>query len=53
MRSLRASMRLQERPLDSMVLARGLTRYSERGQAYVHELQDIIRINRLHALDRS
>jgi Bax protein len=53
MRALRASMRLQGRPLDSMVLARGLTRYSERGQAYVHELQNIIRINRLNALDRS
>lgn len=53
MRDMRASMRSQGRPLDSMVLARGLTRYSERGMAYVHELQDIIRINRLGALDRS
>jgi Bax protein len=53
MRELREKMRQQGRPLDSMVLARGLTRYSERGQAYVSELQDIIRINRLGALDRS
>lgn len=53
MRDMRAQMRQQGRPLDSMVLARGLTRYSERGMAYVHELQDIIRINRLSALDRS
>lgn len=53
MREMRADMRAQGRPLDSMVLARGLTRYSERGMAYVHELQDIIRVNRLHAFDRS
>ncbi len=53
MREMRADMRAQGRPLDSMILARGLTRYSERGMAYVHELQDIIRVNRLHAFDRS
>ena len=53
MREMRAQMRVQGRSLDSMVLARGLTRYSERGMAYVSELQDIIRINRLSALDKS
>lgn len=53
MREMRADMRAEGRPLDSMVLARGLTRYSERGMAYVSELQDIIRVNRLNALDRS
>lgn len=53
MRDMRAQMRVQGRSLDSMVLARGLTRYSSRGMAYVHELQDIIRVNRLNALDRS
>lgn len=53
MRAMRAQMRAQGRSLDSIVLARGLTRYSERGMAYVTELQDIIRINRLSALDRS
>lgn len=53
MREMRAQMRAQGRPLDSMVLARGLTRYSQRGMAYVSELQDIIRVNRLGALDRS
>lgn len=53
MREMRAQMRVQGRSLDSMVLARGLTRYSERGMAYVHEVQDIIRINRLNALDKS
>ncbi len=53
MREMRADMRAEARPLDSMILARGLTRYSERGMAYVSELQDIIRVNRLHAFDRS
>lgn len=53
MREMRAHMRAQGRPLDSMVLARGLTRYSQRGMAYVSELQDIIRVNRLGALDKS
>ena len=53
MREMRAQMRAQGRPLDSMVLARGLTRYSQRGMAYVSELQDIIRVNRLGALDKS
>lgn len=53
MRELRADMRAEGRPLDAMVLARGLLRYSERGVAYVNELQDIIRVNRLAALDRS
>lgn len=53
LREMRAQMRDQDRALDSMVLARGLTRYSQRGMAYVSELQDIIRVNRLGALDKS
>lgn len=53
MRESRADMREEGRPLDALVLARGLLRYSERGVAYVNELQDIIRVNRLAALDRS
>ena len=53
LRELRAAMRMQDMPLNSIILARGLTRYSERGQAYVSELQDIIRVNRLGMLDNS
>lgn len=53
LRVLREAMRMQDLPLDSMVLARGLTGYSERGQAYVTELQDIIRINQLKYRDNS
>lgn len=52
LRTLRASMRMQGLPLNSMVLARGLTRYSERGMDYVEELQDMIRINELRERDR-
>ena len=52
LRTLRASMRMQGLPLNSMVLARGLTRYSERGMDYVLELQDMIRINELRERDR-
>lgn len=53
LRTLRASMRMQGLPLNSMVLARGLTRYSERGMDYVKELQDMIRINDLRERDRT
>lgn len=53
LRTLRASMRMQGLPLNSMVLARGLTRYSERGMDYVEELQDMIRINDLRERDRT
>ena len=53
LRVLREAMRMRDMPLDSLVLARGLTRYSERGQAYVSELQDIIRINQLRHRDKS
>lgn len=52
LRTLRASMRMQGLELNSMVLARGLTRYSERGMEYVEELQDMIRINDLRERDR-
>ncbi len=50
-RELRAHMRLQDKPLDSHQLADGLTRYSERGRAYVAEIRDMIRINDLHERD--
>jgi Bax protein len=53
LRELRAAMRMQDLALDAMVLARGLTRYSERGLAYVNELQNIIRVNRLLELDQN
>lgn len=50
-RELRAQMRLRDKPLNSHQLADGLTRYSERGRAYVAEIRDMIRINELHERD--
>ncbi len=50
-RELRAQMRIQDKSLDSMMLASGLRRYSERGHIYVTEVQDIIRINGLLSND--
>ncbi len=50
-RRLRAESRAQGRPLSSLALADGLTRYSERGQDYVDDLKAIIRVNNLEAAD--
>lgn len=50
-RELRAQMRTHDKSLDSMLLASGLRRYSERGHVYVTEVQDIIRINGLLSND--
>lgn len=51
-RELRAQMRQQQLALDPMVLAFGLGRYSERGDHYVDEVQNIIIQNNLRARDR-
>ena len=51
LRELRRTMKLQQRELDSLVLAFGLNRYSERGSNYVDELQTIIVQNDLTARD--
>ena len=50
-RELRQTMKLQQRELDSLVLAFGLNRYSQRGRNYVNELQTIIVQNDLTARD--
>lgn len=50
-RQLRAERRAAGLPLDSLVLADGLIRYSERGQEYVDTLKGIIRVNKLNAAD--
>lgn len=51
MRELRSHMREESQPIDSMVLAFGLGRYSERGDHYVDEVQNIIIQNDLHLRD--
>ena len=50
-RRLRAELRSNGQPLASLVLADGLTRYSERGQEYVDTLKSIIRVNNLTVAD--
>jgi uncharacterized FlgJ-related protein len=50
-RRMRARLRAEGKSLDSLVLADGLTSYSERGQAYVDTLKSIIRVNGLDIAD--
>jgi Bax protein len=52
-RRLRAELRAAGKPLDSLVLADGLMKYSERGQAYVDSLKGIIRVNKLDRADHA
>ena len=52
LRELRAFMRNQQQTLDPMVLAYGLERYSERGEDYVDEIQNIIIQNKLRNRER-
>ena len=51
LRDLRVHMRNEDQPIDSMVLAIGLGRYSQRGDHYVDEVQNIILQNELHLRD--
>lgn len=50
-RKLRQKMRLEGQIIDSLILAAGLSRYSERGKAYVEEIQSMIRFNKLQRYD--
>lgn len=45
-RDIRAQLRLEELPLNSEELAKGLLSYSERGNDYIIEITDMIRHNR-------
>jgi len=45
LRSIRSELRSQNKPVDAMVLATGLEKYSSRGQAYVKEIQSMIKTN--------
>lgn len=46
LRYIRAVFRGTQQPITAELLAEGLLHYSERGQAYVEELQAMIRVNR-------
>ena len=51
LRRLRADLKQNGQPIDSLTLADGLIRYSERGQEYVDTLKGIIRVNNLLIAD--
>jgi uncharacterized FlgJ-related protein len=53
LRELRVAARKAGEPLSGYELARGLDRYSERGQEYVDELHAIMRVNRLKEADET
>ena len=46
MRLIRQQYRNKQQPITAYALAEGLTKYSERGQEYVDELRQMIRINK-------
>ena len=50
-RKLRAELKSKGQRLESLALADGLIRYSERGQEYVDTLKSIIRVNNLDIAD--
>jgi Bax protein len=52
-RKVRDRMRAKGQPLDSQLLAGTMTRYSERGDAYVDSIVNLMRSNELHLLDRA
>lgn len=52
-RQVRASMRTEGKPLDALELASHLNRYSERGDQYTAELQQLIRNHRISTLSKA
>ena len=51
LRLRRADLRRQQLRISGPVLAETLTHYSERGQAYVHDLDALMKKNQLHDVD--
>lgn len=52
LRSARATLRSTGQPVTGHQMAEHLLRYSQRGSAYVEELQSMIRVNKLAVLDQ-
>ena len=50
-RHLREQMNNNNKPVDSLLLATGLEKYSERGKEYIKEIQSMIRYNKLQQYD--
>lgn len=46
LRSIRQELRLNQQPITAVALSAGLIRYSERGEEYIEELNQMIRVNR-------
>ena len=46
LRDIRNQLRLHQKPITGMALSEGLIQYSERGEDYIEELQQMIRFNR-------
>ncbi|GAB1261798.1 glucosaminidase domain-containing protein [Aurantivibrio plasticivorans] len=51
LRAIRKQLRSSQQAVTGLQLIEGLRRYSERGDAYVEELADMIRFNRLNTKD--
>ncbi len=51
-RSLRRALEVEGKPIRASMLLSGLDRYSERGEAYLEELRQMIRVNRLNSEQR-
>ncbi len=51
LRLIRADLRSNGKPINGMSLARGLEKYSERGMAYVGDVQGLIQSNGLNRFD--
>lgn len=51
LRRIRAEQRRNDETIRGLRLAEGLSRYSERGEAYIEEIQEMIRFNQLGGLD--
>ena len=45
-REIRSQLRTEQKPITGLALSQGLEKYSERGQDYIEELQQMIRFNR-------
>ena len=45
-RDIRLRLRKQEKPLDALLLAEGLDRYSQQGLAYIKSIQKMVRTNK-------
>lgn len=53
LRALRAELRAGNKPISGLVLAGTLDKYSERGQAYIDGIREMIRYNNLDQVDEA